>query len=156
MLSDKELFESLDLELPELATVKSAVKDGNLEGAKIVDLLNWTGIGFALPRSAWPRFRDRSEFRRSGVYVLTGSAEGAVDDLPTIYVGQGDEIRNRIDDHYTKKDFWDWAYAFVSNGNALNRAHITWLEHSLLSRAKKAGRSNLDNANQPKEPSLSA
>ena len=34
MLSTKELLESLDLELPELAYVKSAVQDENLEGAK--------------------------------------------------------------------------------------------------------------------------
>ena len=34
MLSDKELFESLDLDLPELASVKSAVEDGKLEEAK--------------------------------------------------------------------------------------------------------------------------
>ncbi len=88
------------------------------------------------------------------MYVLTGSAEGTADDLPTIYVGQGDEIGARIETHYTNKDFWDWAYAFVSNGNALNRAHITWLEHALLQRAQRAERCHLDNANQPREPSL--
>jgi len=54
-----------------------------------------------------------------------------------------------------KKDFWDWSYAFVSNGNALNRAHITWLEHALLERAQTAKRCHLDNGNQPKQPRLS-
>lgn len=34
MLSDKELFESLDMDLPELASVKSAVEDGKLDEAK--------------------------------------------------------------------------------------------------------------------------
>jgi len=99
--------------------------------------------------------RERPEFKRAGVYVLTGSAEGTDDELPTIYVGQGGAIGTRIEAHYTNKDFWDWVYAFVSNGNALNRAHITWLEHALLQRAQKAERCHLDNANQPKEPGLS-
>ena len=136
-------------------TIRVFVPDGDPEGVKIVELLNWTGVGIALPRSAWPKVRERPEFKRSGVYILTGSAEGTDDELPTIYVGQGDEIGARIETHYTNKDFWDWAYAFVSNANALNRAHITWLEHALLQRAQKAERSHLDNANQPREPGLS-
>ena len=136
-------------------TIRVFVPDGDPEGVKIVELLNWTGVGIAFPRSAWPDLSKRSEFKRAGVYVLTGSAEGTDDELPTIYVGQGDEIGARIDAHYANKDFWDWAYAFVSSGNALNRAHITWLEHALLQRATKAERCHLDNANQPKEPGLS-
>ena len=30
------------------------------------------------------------------------------DDLPTVYVGQGDIVRDRIQHHYKNKDFWDW------------------------------------------------
>ena len=89
------------------------------------------------------------------MYILTGSAEGTDDELPTIYVGQGDEIGSRIGAHYTNKDFWDWGYAFVSSSNALNRAHVTWLEFALLQRARNAERCHFDNATQPKEPSLS-
>jgi hypothetical protein len=136
-------------------TIRLFVPDGDPEGVKIVELLNWTGVCLALPRLAWPKVRERSEFRRSGVYILTGSGEGIDDDLPTIYVGQGDEIGARIESHFTSKDFWDWAYAFVSNANALNRAHITWLEHALLERARRADRCHLDNSNQPREPGLS-
>jgi len=136
-------------------TIRVFVPDGDPEGVKIVELLNWTGVGIALPRTTWPKIRDRAEFKRSGVYVLTGSAEGTDDELPTIYVGQGDEIGTRIEAHYANKDFWDWAYAFVSNNNALNRAHITWLEHQLLQRAQRAERCHLDNSNQPREPGLS-
>ena len=43
----------------------------------------------------------------------------------------------------------------MSKGNALNRAHITWLEHALIDRAKRAERCHLDNAAQPREPALS-
>ncbi|HEV8336159.1 MAG TPA: GIY-YIG nuclease family protein [Candidatus Polarisedimenticolia bacterium] len=136
-------------------TIRVFVPEGDPEGVKIVELLNWTGVGIALPRSAWPKVAGRSEFKRAGVYILTGTAEGTDDELPTIYVGQGDEIGARIESHYATKDFWHWAYAFVSNANALNRAHITWLEHALLQRAQNAERCHLDNANQPREPGLS-
>lgn len=99
--------------------------------------------------------RNRSEFGRAGAYILTGTAEGTDDDLPTVYVGQGEEIGSRVESHFAEKDFWDWGFAFVSNGNPLNRAHTTWLEPALLQRADKAKRCHLDNGNLPREPGLS-
>ena len=136
-------------------TIRMFVLDGDPEGVKIVDRLNWTGVGVAFPRSSWLRLTRRAEFERSGIYVLSGAGEGTTDDLPTIYVGQGDEIRTRIDSHFANKDFWDWGYAFVSKAEPLNRAHTTWLEHALIDRAHKAQRSHLDNNTLPKEPNLS-
>ena len=136
-------------------TIRILVPDGNPEGVKIVDHLNWTGVGVALARKEWSRWKSRPEFRRAGVYVLIGAAEENDDELPTVYVGQGDEIGTRIESHVAGKDFWDWCYAFVSkDSNALNRAHITWLEHSLIQYAIKAGRCHLDNGTEPKEPTL--
>lgn len=139
----------------EAFTIRVFVPDGDPEGVKIVERLNWTGVGVAFPRSTWPQLSRRPEFGRAGVYVLTGSAEGTSDDLPTVYVGQGEEIGQRIATHFQEKVFWDWGYAFVSNGNPLNRAHTTYLEHALLQRATKAQRCHLDNGNLPKEPGLS-
>lgn len=136
-------------------TIRVFVPDGDPEGVKIVERLNWTGVGVAFPRASWAQLSKRPEFGRAGVYVLTGSAEGTSDDLPTVYVGQGEEIGLRIASHAQEKDFWDWGYAFVSNGNPLNRAHTTWLEHALLQRANKAQRCHLDNGNLPREPGLS-
>ena len=136
-------------------TIRIFVPDGDPEGVKIVERLNWTGVGVAFPRSAWPRLKNRGEFARAGVYILTGTAEGTDDDLPTVYVGQGEEIGTRIESHFSEKEFWDWGFAFVSNGNPLNRAHTTWLEHALLQRADKAKRCRLDNGNLPREPGLS-
>ena len=136
-------------------TIRIFVPDGDPKGTKIIEQLNWTGIGVAFPRAMWSELsKKRDEFGTAGVYVLIGPAEGE-EDLPTVYVGQGDVIRTRISEHYKQKDFWDWGYAFVSNANPLNRAHITWLEHSLLQRADSASRCILENGNLPKEPNLS-
>jgi len=136
-------------------TIHIFVVDGDPDGAKIVLRQNWTGWGIAFPRSAWPRISTRKEFATPGVYVLTGTAEGSQDELPTIYVGQGDEIRTRLESHYANKDFWDWGYAFISKGAALNRAHTTWIEHALIDLAHGAGQCHLDNSTRPREPSLS-
>jgi hypothetical protein len=113
--------------------------------------MNWTGLGIAFPRSKWTEVRQRLEFLRAGVYILVGYQE---EDLPTIYVGQADGVRGRIDAHYGNKDFWVWGIIFVSNSGGLNRAHVTWLEWALVHHATKAGRCHLDNGNAPQEPAL--
>jgi hypothetical protein len=135
-------------------TIHVFVVDGDPDGVKIVDRQNWTGWGIAFPRASWPGICKRKEFGSPGVYILSGPGEGSADELPTVYVGQGDEIRSRLDSHSVNKDFWDWGYAFVSKGTALNRAHTTWLEHALIDLAHKAGQCHLDNATHPKEPRL--
>ncbi|AUX26136.1 excinuclease ABC subunit C [Sorangium cellulosum] len=135
-------------------TIRIYVPAGDPEGVKIVDRFNWTGVGVAFPRILWPEIAARSEFTRAGVYILTGTEEGSADDLPTIYVGQGDGVGERIKAHYAEKVFWEWGYAFVSSNSSLNRAHITWLEYALLERARNAGRCHLNNANAPREPGL--
>lgn len=141
--------------MPVPYTIHVFVLNGEPDGVKIVDRQNWTGWGIAFPRDEWPKVSARSEFGMPGVYILTGTSEGSEDDLPTVYVGQGDQIRTRIQPHFEKKDFWDWGFAFVSKGTALNRAHTTWLEHALIGMAHEAKRCHVDNATHPKEPNLS-
>ncbi len=137
-------------------TIRIYVPDGNPDGVRFIDRMASTGLAISFPRAQWPRIRSRPEFERAGIYVLTGYA--AEDpDLPTLYIGQGDGVLDRIDSHFDKKVFWDWGFAFVtkSSDSGFNRAHITWLEHMLVTRARLAGRSRLDNGNTPSEPTLS-
>lgn len=115
--------------------------------------MNWTGLGIVVPREKWLATRSRAEFSRTGVYILTGQTEA--DELPTIYVGEGREIRTRIDAHLQTKDFWDRAIVFTASNNSLNTAHAKWLEHALVDRALHAKRSIIDNGTEPQEPALS-
>ena len=140
--------------MPQAFTLRLFVPDGDPEGVRYIDRMNWTGLGIVFPRSKWPEVRKRSEFGRTGVYILTGYGEGD-DDLPTVYVGQADGVKGRIDSHAQQKDFWDTGIVFVSNSGGLNRAHVTWLEHALVARAQDAKRCHLDNGNAPQEPAMS-
>src|ERR1700730_11848802 len=137
--------------MPDPFTIRIFVPDGDPEGVRLIDRMNWTGLGIVFPRSKWLEVRLRSEFTRAGVYILVGYRE---EDLPTIYVGQADGVRSRIEAHYQNKTFWDWGIIFVSNSGGLNRAHVTWLEYALVNRATATGRCQLDNGNVPQEPGL--
>ena len=105
-------------------TIRIFVPNGDPEGVRIVDRMTSTGLAIAFPRDHWPRIKSRGEFGRAGVYVLVGPGD---DDLPTLYIGQGDGTRSRIDSHFEHKEFWNWGVAFCSKASdaGLNRAHIT-------------------------------
>ncbi|HEV3160875.1 MAG TPA: GIY-YIG nuclease family protein [Xanthobacteraceae bacterium] len=136
-------------------TIRIFVPDGDPEGLRIIDRMNWTGLGIIFPREDWQKIKQRADFSKPGVYILIGYI--ADDDLPTLYIGQGDVLRARLDSHVQTKDFWSKAIVFVSSASSggLNRAHATWLEHSLIHRAIAADRSHLENGTEPQEPQLS-
>ena len=133
-------------------TIRLFMPEGNPNTFKIIDKMNWTGIGLEVSREAWKTHRDRTEFAQAGIYILFGYQDG--EDLPSVYIGQGDGIRSRIDSHEKAKSFWHKALVFVSSNNGLNRAHITWLEWALIHQAKKMKRCALDNSVTPNEPIL--
>ena len=148
----REWSRSLEVTMADPFTIRIFVPDGDPEGVRLIDRMNWTGLGLVFPRTNWLAVQKRKELQRTGIYILVGRNEN--DDLPTLYIGQADGIRGRIDSHHKNKDFWHWAAVFVSTSGALNRAHVTWLEYALVRRALDANRSHLDNGNMPKEPAL--
>ena len=134
-------------------TIRIFVPGGDPEGVRLIDRMNWTGLGVVFRRTDWLSVRNRQEFQRTGIYILVGYKQPD-DDLPTLYIGQADGVKNRIESHYANKDFWDWGVVFVSTSGGLNRAHVTWLEHALVDRAAAAKRCFLDNGNAPQEPAM--
>lgn len=133
-------------------TIKLFVPEGEPNEFKIIDKMNWTGTGLEVSRSSWSKYKNREEFQEAGIYILFGYKEE--NDLPTIYIGQGDGVKGRIDSHEKNKDFWDKAIVFVSSNRGLNRAHITWIEWALIQKAQLANRCLLDNSAIPNEPNL--
>jgi hypothetical protein len=133
-------------------TIKLFIPSGNASELKIIEKMNWTGIGMEISRSAWPAYRKRKELTQAGIYILAGYQDD--EDLPCLYIGQADGIKNRLENHYKNKSFWDRALIFVSSNQGLNRAHITWLEWALIQKAQTVGRCKLDNTSIPNEPGL--
>lgn len=135
-------------------TIRIFVPDGDPQGIRIIDRMNWTGLGIIFPREKWSTTKQRVEFSRTGLYILQGYMS-AEDELPTVYIGEGDVIRNRIESHFQNKDFWDRAIVFTASNNSLNKAHVKWLEYALVNRATQAKQCILDNGTEPQEPALS-
>jgi len=134
-------------------SVRVFLPDGDPDGIKVVEKSNWTGCGLVVPRALFGEAKGRAEIARAGVYVLVGHEGDSP--LPRIYVGEGDPIRPRLDQHAKTKDFWTHVVLFTSKDQTLNKAHVQYLEARLVALATTAKRSVLDNGNAPQLPSLS-
>jgi hypothetical protein len=111
-------------------TIRIFVPDGDPDGLRIIDRQSSPSRFFVFPRNKWEQIKSRPELNGAGVYILTGYTESD-DELPTVYVGQADVVKNRIDQHQKGKDFWDKAVIFVSD-NKINSTHAKWLEFALV------------------------
>lgn len=127
--------------------------EGLPDGLRHVEKSNWVGLGIVCPRNRYPHVKKRAEFEASGVYILVGGAGD--DDRPTLYIGEADRVRDRLDGHHAKKDFWQQAIVFTTKGDPLNKAEVQYLEARLVEKARAAKRCKLDNGNFPQRPGLS-
>src|SRR6478609_6934671 len=133
--------------------IRVLVPTGDPDGLRIVEKSNWPGVGVVFNRTNYKEVVSRNEFEKTGVYVLVGTSDDSV--LPTIYVGEGDPVKDRLNQHYGKKDFWTWAVFFVSKDNSLNKAHVQHLESRLLQLAKAAKQCKIATTPGPLPPTLS-
>jgi hypothetical protein len=135
-------------------SIRLYLADGRADGFRLVEKSNWTGLGLVSSRSDYPRVRKRDEYTRPGVYLLTGppSGTGLKDQL---YIGEADDVRDRVDQHLKNKEFWTAVVAFTSKDENLNKAHVRYLEARLVQLASKAGRVKLLNGTVPALPKLS-
>ena len=133
-------------------TIRIFVPEGDPEGLRIIDRQSSPSKFFAFPRAKWEQIKNRPELTSAGIYILTGYSKPE-DELPTVYVGQADTIKNRIEQHIRNKEFWDKAVIFVSS--TINSTHAKWLEHKLIDRVLRANRSIVENGNSPQEPTIS-
>jgi hypothetical protein len=134
-------------------SVNVFLPSGDPDGLKVVEKSNWTGRGLVIPRAIFAESRSRAELDRTGVYLLVGPSESS--SLPALYVGEGDPVKPRLDQHAKLKDFWTHAVVFTSKDSNLNKAHVQRLESRLVELANAAKRCDLENGNMPAPPSLS-
>lgn len=126
--------------------------DGNPEGMLTAEVFNWTGHVLKVPRTQITQALLRPEAYYTGVYLLLGE-----DDVgePLAYIGESEDISERIRNHDSKKDWWSSAVLVTSAANNLNKAHVKYLEARLVEEAHAIGKIRLDNTHKPARPSLS-
>ncbi|MFU8780729.1 MAG: GIY-YIG nuclease family protein [Kiritimatiellia bacterium] len=125
--------------------------DGKPDGMLTAEVFNWTGHVLVTPRTQISQALARKEARYTGIYLLFGETDGE----PLAYVGEGEDIAERIRNHDARKDWWTKAVLVTTGANNLNKAHVKYLEARLIEEAQSIGRVPLDNGNNPARPGLS-
>lgn len=138
---------------PRPTSIRLYLSDGRPDGFRLVEKSNWTGLGVICARADYVRVRRREEWSRPGVYFLTGPGERP--SREDLYVGEADDVRDRVDNHLKNKDFWTNVIAFTSKDDNLNKAHVRYLEAQLIAMATRADRVTLVNGTAPPLPRLS-
>lgn len=134
-------------------TIRQFLIDGQADGRWATELSNWTGKAYKIPRTYVNQCTDRDDLSNTGVYFLFGRNDET--DEEQVYIGEAENIFNRLKQHLSEKDFWTECIVFISKDNNLNKAHIKYLENHLYILAKESKRYEVVNSNVPTEASIS-
>ena len=135
-------------------TIKLFLIDGDTNGRLTCELSNWTGKAYKLPRNLIKICTDRPEIQTTGVYMLLNKSAD-LSEKGQLYIGEAENIFNRLTQHVKEKDFWNEAIIFISKDDNLNKAHIKYLENRLHDIASSANRYELINNQKPTQSSIS-
>lgn len=133
-------------------SIRVYLDDATVTGIRYAELVNWTGQAIVCPRNRLNELKNWPEASKPGVYFLF---EGHFSDIkPLAYIGESEDVAGRLTSHDRNKDFWSEVVIFTSKDSNLTKAHIKYLESSLVTISKNANRYNLENGNFPAESSL--
>jgi hypothetical protein len=133
-------------------TIRIYLDEGSVSGLKHAEIVNWTGQAISCPRQHLKNLTDWPESKKPGCYFLYGIDDETGE--PAVYIGEAENVYDRLLNHLANKDFWNEVVFFTSKDDNLTKSHVKFLEAELLANAKKAGRQVLLNGNMPNVPSL--
>jgi hypothetical protein len=132
-------------------SIRVYLADGTVTGIRHAEVVNWTGQALSCPRVRIGELGDWDEARRPGVYLLFGTDESS--DKPAVYIGEAENVFDRLQSHLSQKDFWTEIILFSNKDENLTKAHVRYLEAKLTEMARTAKRYEVKNGNQP-QPAL--
>ncbi|MEG1142664.1 MAG: GIY-YIG nuclease family protein [Clostridia bacterium] len=128
------------------------LRDGTTTGIVECSVDEWYGISYKIPRTKIKESSKLPYINNSGVYILFGDDENTANKVA--YIGEAEDIYNRLEQHNRNKDFWNECVVFMSENNSLNKAHIKYIEHELYKLSKETNRLIIKNDSTPTKSTL--
>ncbi|MDQ7089203.1 MAG: GIY-YIG nuclease family protein [Methylococcales bacterium] len=133
-------------------TIRIYLDDGSVSGIRHAEIVNWTGQAVSSPRTQIKSLSAWEESKKPGVYFLFGVDEESGHDA--VYIGEAENVLDRLQNHIANKDFWNEVVFFTSKDENLTKSHVKYLESRLVQIAKISGRYVVLNGNEPQLPVL--
>jgi|APSaa5957512622_1039677.scaffolds.fasta_scaffold02970_7 hypothetical protein len=134
-------------------TIITYLPDGNPKGIKICEMPTSIVKGILIPRNKLNEVSKHIDLSKVGIYFLLSEKEDL--DVPYVYIGEGEDLIKRIKQHdIQSQEYWNFAIAFISDKENINKAHVKFLENHCYHEAKNYGRCLLKNSVIPTKSSL--
>ena len=133
-------------------SIRIFLDEGLVSGIRHGEIVNWTGQAISSPRSKIKSLSSWEESKKPGIYFLFGIDEESGGDA--VYIGEAENVLDRLQSHLVKKDFWNEVVFFTSKDENLTKAHVKYLESRLVQLAKLSARYVVLNGNEPQLPAL--
>ena len=135
---------------PTPKTLQVFLPEGTPAGIQIAELTTRIVQAISVPRTHLKEFYARPESQYVGTYFLFGDDDDG--SKPLAYIGQTEDLKQRLRMHDAKKEFWTRAVILVSRTQSFTQAHIKWMEWHAIAKATEAKRYKLENGNLASEP----
>jgi hypothetical protein len=133
-------------------SIRIYLKDGTVTGLKFGEVVNQTIQSISCPRLRIGELIEYTEAKRPGVYFLFGQDEETGE--PKAYIGEAENVYDRLQNHIANKDFWNEVIFFVSKDENLTKSHVKYLESRLIQISFSTKRYKIENYNQSQLSSL--
>ena len=127
--------------------IELLLTDGTPSGLVVAKLHGRTASVMVAGNAALGELLKRDEANRAGVYVLYEPPDDG--SKGHAYIGQGEQIKNRLWASANERGDWRLAAAITAANDDLNKSHILYLEASMIQKAEEAGRVRLINSQKP-------
>lgn len=135
-------------------SIRIYLKEGSVTGIKFAEVVNQTIQSLSCPRTKISELNKHfpKEINTQGVYFLIGFEEGTGKQV--VYIGEAENVWDRLKNHDLKKDFWNEVIVFTSKDDNLTKSHIKYLESRVVEITNEIKRYGLKNGNNPTLSSL--
>lgn len=133
-------------------SIRIYLKDGSVTGIKFGEVVNQTIQSVSCPRKRISELANYSVSQRPGVYFLFGLDDDTAN--MKAYIGEAENVFERLQNHAINKDFWSEVIFFVSKDENLTKSHVKYLESRAVQIANKTKRYKIENGNIPQAASL--
>lgn len=132
-------------------TLQIFLPEGTPSGIQVAELTTRIIQAVSIPKTRLQAFAERNkEVNHVGTYFLFGAKDEST--KPIAYIGQTEDLRQRLKQHDANKEFWTTAVVLISRTHSFTQAHIRWLEWYSIKMAIEANRYKLENGNGGSEP----
>ncbi len=119
------------------------IKNHALSGVKVITEQNWDGKIFLMSREVFLKHKQSNILDIVGVYVIYSDHFHKEKYGNSIYIGQGDDVRPRLENHARDKPYWNKVLIFSSP--RLNVAFTFNIEKEFIKLARFANRYKVEN-----------